>query len=280
MQGLARKNASGRRPSWVRAFTLIEFLVTVTVLGILAGLLLPALAAAKSKARQVHCLSNIRQLSLASFIYASENEKHAGYDTTYSHAGWMGTLMPSELEKKLCLCPVAPLRLPTPRSGNAQGTADRAWVRWSEDNKIMVYSSYGYNGWLYSDLLLKNPSNNNPAFLFTRENTVDKPTQTPVFVDANWVDLWPLETDRPSPNLYEGWPTDRSQDTIGRCTIARHGPASPSRAPRNIPPQQKPPGAINMGLADGHAELVKLQNLWNYSWHRDWQHPSRMPWNE
>jgi prepilin-type processing-associated H-X9-DG protein len=31
------------------------------------------------------------------------------------------------------------------------------------------------------------------------------------------------------------------------------------------------PGAINMGMTDGHAELVKLEDLWNYYWHLDWQ---------
>ena len=33
---------------------------------------------------------------------------------------------------------------------------------------------------------------------------------------------------------------------------------------------QKLPGAINMGFADGHTELVKLEDLWNYYWHLDW----------
>jgi prepilin-type processing-associated H-X9-DG protein len=61
-----------------------------------------------------------------------------------------------------------------------------------------------------------------------------------------------------------------------RCTVARHGTSAAS-APRNFPPGQILPGGINMGLADGHAELVKLQNLWAYYWHLGWVPPATRP---
>ena len=100
---------------------------------------------------------------------------------------------------------------------------------------------------------------------------------TPVFFDENWVDVWPEETDRPHANLYTGQPLDVSINHMGRCTIARHGSRSASRAPRNVAPGEKMPGAINMGLADGHTELVKLEDLWKYCWHLDWQPPFTRP---
>lgn len=58
-----------------KGFTLIELLVVVSIIGTLAAILFPVFANARDRARQITCLSNVRQLSMAIFMYAQDYDE-------------------------------------------------------------------------------------------------------------------------------------------------------------------------------------------------------------
>ena len=89
------------------AFSLVELLVVTVIIGILAALLLPALAAAKERTRRTVCNQNLRQVGVALVLYATDN--HDVLPPPQLPAGyWPIVLQPYYANAGLLLCPTDP----------------------------------------------------------------------------------------------------------------------------------------------------------------------------
>ncbi len=73
-------------------FTLIELLVVIAIIAILAAMLLPALSAARERARSANCINKLKQIGLACYLYADTNQSclpinNAPYEGLYNFVG-------------------------------------------------------------------------------------------------------------------------------------------------------------------------------------------------
>lgn len=236
-------------------FTLIELLVVIAIIALLLSVIMPALGKAKKLTKSMVCKTNLRSLQLGNRLYTEDN------DGTHIIGGdrlWVNDIA-TYLEDvdKARYCPEAVESNFTPDPSNptraqVNGTRNKPWGLWNEDQQRYDLGAYTINNWLYSEIVWQGAQQEVPhENSYTKAGMIQNTGIVPVFMDGI---RWGTTADnhaafKPASDI--DWENGKQEPSFSRVLINRHS------------------GNGNVVFYDGHAEQVFLPEYFTLKWHKN-----------